>query len=259
MSLLPATNNYFAYRQQPVLNLTLVTPTQSRVYGAANPAYPFTASGLVNGDALAASVSGAYTVPAAVDVGSYAVSGAFTSPVGYLVAAAPGTLNVTPATLTYVATPASRNTRQPNPPFSGTVSGLINGDTLASAAPGTLGFTSSAGSSAPVGQYAIDGSGLTARNYVFQQDPANATALTITRAPALLATPSIMNDVSMPSSDLYGANYGSQRGCAGSGPLAGGGSVGATDMLALEWSRVRESPNLSNCIGMAQRYTCGDF
>ena len=258
MSLLPATNNYFVYRQQPVLNVVLTTPTQTRAYGAANPAFAFTASGLVNGDALANSLAGAYNVPAALDAGSYVVPGAFTSPVGYLVNAAPGTLNVTPGTLTYVADAASRPSGQPNPTFTGTVTGFISGDTLAGATTGALTFTSTAPRFTPTGQYAIDGSGLIAKNYVFQQAPGNQSALTVT-APLLLM-PSIINEVSMPSSDLYGANFGVQRACVGSGPLAsaaGGGD--ANDTLAMEWARVRETPNLSNCVGLAQRYSCGDF
>ncbi len=258
MSLLPAASNYFVYRQQPVLNVALTTPTQTRVYGTANAAFPFTASGLVNGDTLAASLAGAYTVPAATDVGTYAVAGAFTSPVGYLVNAAPGSINVTPATLTYVATPASRNSGQVNPPLTGTVTGLVNGDTLSGATTGALTFTSAAPVMAAAGSYAINGGGLAARNYVFQDAPSNLTALTVNAASILM--PSIANDVSMPSSDLYGANYGSQRACVGSGPLASASGAGdANDTLAMEWSRVRESPNLSNCIGLAQRYSCGDF
>ena len=192
------------------------------------------------------------------DVGSYAVAGAFTSPAGYLINAAPGTLQVTPATLTYTATPASRRAGSVNPAFGGTVTGLVNGDTLASAATGNLSFTSPTNPAVGAGLYPINGAGLTARNYVFQQALANATALEVTAA--LVMMPSIGREVSLASSDLYGKNYGTQRACVGSGPLAGGGGSGdANDTLAMEWARVRETPNLSNCIGLAQRYSCGDF
>lgn len=257
-NLLPATNNYFVYRQQPVIDVVLTTPNQTRVYGTANPAFPFTATGLINGDALAVSLVGAYAVPTAVNVSSYAVPGAFTSPVGYLVNAVPGTLNVTPATLTYVATPASRASGQVNPPLTGTVTGLVNGDTLAGATTGTLSFSSPAPLFAAAGQYPVNAGGLTASNYVFQHAPGNLTALTVSGV--VQSMPSISNEVSMPSSDLYGANFGLQRACVGSGPLAGPSGAGdANDSLAMEWSRVRETPNLSNCVGLAQRYRCGDF
>jgi filamentous hemagglutinin family protein len=256
--LLPATNNYFVYRQQPVLNVVLNTPAQTRPYGVANPVFPFTASGLVNGDSLAASLTGTYTVPTATNVGSYAVPGAFTSPVGYLVNAVPGTLTVTPMTLTFTADPASRPSNRPNPPLTGTLTGFVNGETAAGATTGTISFTSSAPLFATPGQYPINGAGLNATNYVFQQAAGNLTALTVTRASVLL--PSIISQVSMPSSDLYGANFGVQRSCVGSGPLSGASGAGdANDSLAMEWSRVRETPNLSNCVGLAQRYSCGDF
>jgi hypothetical protein len=74
------------------------------------------------------------------------------------------------------------------------------------------------------------------------------------------AGPGIALEVDLAGSDLYGRNFGNQRACAGSGPLSGPvNGANAEDMLATEWSRVRGTPNLSNCIGLAQRYSCGDF
>src|SRR5262249_48725346 len=67
-----------------------------------------------------------------------------------------------------------------NPAFSGTVIGFVNGEDLASATTGTPTFSSAATASSPVGDYAIDGSGLTTANYTFAQAAANATAVTIT-------------------------------------------------------------------------------
>jgi hypothetical protein len=65
--------------------------------------------------------------------------------------------------------------------FDGTVGGFKGSDTLTSATSGTLLFATTADSS-QIGAYAVDGSGLSANagNYVFAQDPANATALIIT-------------------------------------------------------------------------------
>jgi filamentous hemagglutinin family protein len=83
-------------------------------------------------------------------------------------------------TLTYTADPASRQYGDPNPAFSGTVAGLVNGDTAADAYAGTLAFTSPATPTSGIGSYAIDGSGLTSDvGYAFAQAPGNATALTI--------------------------------------------------------------------------------
>ena len=94
-----------------------------------------------------------------------------------------GTWTVDPATLTYVANPSSRYFGDANPTFSGTVTGFVNGETLATATTGSLLFTSSATPSSLVGLYPIDGSGLTAANYVFVQAASNATALTIATPP----------------------------------------------------------------------------
>jgi hypothetical protein len=168
-------------------------------------------------------------------------------------------LTINPATLTYVAMPTARLAGAPNPPLGGTVSGLVAGDTLASASTGTLGFSSPAGATSQPGQYAINGAGLSAANYLFEQSPANANALTV--APlAFEFTPSIFKDVTFASSNVYERNFGIQRLCAGVGPLSLASSVtDSNDLLAVEWSRVRGSPNLGNCIGIAQRYSCDNF
>jgi hypothetical protein len=72
--------------------------------------------------------------------------------------------------------------------------------------------------------------------------------------------PTIAKDITFESSNVYEKNFGSPRLCVGTGPL-GSGSAGAdsNDLLALEWSRVRVSPNLSNCLGLGQRNSCQDF
>ena len=90
--------------------------------------------------------------------------------------------DITPASLTYVATPERIAIDTPFPTFGGSVVGFVGGDTVASATTGTAVFETNAPDSSQVGAYAIDGSGLSANfgNYVFAQDPANATALIIT-------------------------------------------------------------------------------
>src|SRR5947207_1862471 len=71
------------------------------------------------------------------------------------------------------------------PLFSGTISGFVGIETLANATTGSLLFTSSATSNSNVGNYAINGSGLTANNgnYLFTQAVGNTTAFSITQAP----------------------------------------------------------------------------
>ena len=89
--------------------------------------------------------------------------------------------NITPATLIYTADAASRVFGAANPPFSGTVTGFVDGQNQDSATTGTLTFTTTASTTSPVGNYPIDGSGLTADNgdYTFVQAASNATALTV--------------------------------------------------------------------------------
>jgi filamentous hemagglutinin family protein len=169
--------------------LNYVANAANRIYGSANPAFSGTVTGLVNGDTLASATTGTLgfssSATASSPVGSYAIAGSGLSATNYVFAQAASNasaLTISPATLTYVANAASRPYDSVNPVFSGTVSGFVNGDTQASATSGTLIFTSSATETSPAGSYAIDGSGLTASNYVFAQAPSNASALTITPA-----------------------------------------------------------------------------
>ena len=88
---------------------------------------------------------------------------------------------ITPATLTYNATPNGMIYGGATPTLTGTVTGFVNGQTLADATTGTLSFTTTANAASNVGTYEIDGSGLTADNgnYVFVQAAGNASALTV--------------------------------------------------------------------------------
>jgi len=74
------------------------------------------------------------------------------------------------------------------PALTGTVQGLVGSDTLATATQGQLVFQTTATGQSEAGRYAIDGSGLTAQNYVFSQATSNATALAITVPPVELPT-----------------------------------------------------------------------
>ncbi len=192
----------------------------SRLYGAANPAFTGTQSGigLVNGDTVASVTSGTAVYTSAANagsnVGSYAVNGsgltansgnyAFTFVQGAGNATA---LSVTPAsaTITYTADPFSRLYGAANPAFTGTQSatGLVNGDTLTGVTSGTAVYGSTATSGSNVGSYAINGSGLSGNsgNYTFNfvQAASNATALSVTPASATITY------TADPFSRLYGA------------------------------------------------------
>jgi hypothetical protein len=132
--------------------------------------------------------SGGAGVLATVDGGPYAIVASAAQGSGlanYRITYADGRLSVTPATLTYVADPSTQFTGSSFPTFTGSVIGFVNGQTLTGATTGALKFTTTANAQSIPGNYAIDGSGLTANfgNYVFVQAPANATALTLNPAP----------------------------------------------------------------------------
>ena len=109
----------------------------------------------------------------------------------------------TPVTLTYTANLANRLYGAVNPVFSGTVTGFVANETLASATTGTALFDSTATTSSPVGSYPITGSGLTANfgNYAFTQAPGNATALTIN--PAQITAVPITGTLTGSTSKVY--------------------------------------------------------
>jgi filamentous hemagglutinin family protein len=154
---------------------------QTKIYGDADPlpyAYAITSGNLVTGDSL----SGALSRDAGENVGTYAITqNTLTAGSNYDLTFLTNAFAITPATLTYLATPVEIFQGVPFPPFTGTVQGFKGSDTLASATTGTPAFTTTAPNSNFPGTFPIDGSGLSANfgNYVFVQDPANATALVI--------------------------------------------------------------------------------
>jgi filamentous hemagglutinin family protein len=168
--------------------LTFTANTASRDYGDANPALSGGVTGFKNGQTAATFGGDTWTTTAGLtsNVGNYGITGGLTnaSPNYTVVQAAANTsaLTVNPATLTYAADAMSRITGAPNPVFTGTVTGFVNNETLATATTGALLFSSFADTSSPAGSYAVNGSGLAAVNYVFVQAAGNATALTVNQA-----------------------------------------------------------------------------
>jgi hypothetical protein len=134
------------------------------------------------------------------------------------------TADITPATLTETATPAHATVGQ-LPALSGSLSGFVAGDTQANATDGALVWSTNATTAATPGTYAIDGSGLTAANYVVVQAPGNATALTVTSAPLAtvgttdasgsvetsLTSANIATPYGVGSANEYGNNTGNAR------------------------------------------------
>ncbi len=155
-----------------------------------------------------------------VNVGTYAAGlGTYSSQFGYDIslttAANSGALTIVPATLTYVANAATAVAGATPTGFTGTVTGLLNGQTLAEVANGNLVWNTPAGAGSTPGSYAIEGSGLTAQNYLFVESLTNDKALTLTENPvianAMKATPTIYAAV-FNSADLTpGVNEAGER------------------------------------------------
>jgi len=242
--------------------LTYFANAFSRIYGSPNGALDGTVTGFRLSDTLANSTTGTLTfntsATQASNVGNYAIDGSGLSATNYVFVQAPGNstaLIIDPATLTYNANPFQRLVGTPNGLLGGSVTGFVNGDTLATATNGTLSFRSPAGTYSPIGTYGIFGTGLSATNYVFVQANGNATALLI--APQLdTYTLDVMRDE--PVTYVYDSNFGMVALCPAT-DLAAGSREQEGDTLARQWSRVRSRPNLANCISTKQKNSCGDF
>ncbi len=250
-------DNHFIYVQQPTAIVTL--DSLSREYGLANPAFTYTVSGAVLGDALANVASGAPGTTAGIgsDVGQYAILGNFTSNAGYRIQVLPGTLSITPATLLFTADVVMRYLGMANPQLGGTVAGFRNGDTLESVFGTAMAWNSPAGLLSPIGYYPITGSA-SAKNYVLVQAPSNATALRVIPPPAVDGRPVDLIHETV-DTYVYDRNLGTAPVCAINATLDDQPLASAGDALAAEWSKVRTRPNLTNCFESQRRNGCGDF
>jgi hypothetical protein len=90
----PPTDNHFIYAQQPTA--TVVVGNATRNFGAANPPFVYSVTGLILGDG-AGSVSGTPQTAAGPGSapGSYAIGGSFSSAAGYAINVVAGRLDVT--------------------------------------------------------------------------------------------------------------------------------------------------------------------
>jgi hypothetical protein len=129
-----------------------VTPADaSREYGAANPVFTGTISGLQNNDNITAAYSTAAT-PAS-PVGTYNIIATLNDPASkltnYNVTNNVGHLTISKASLTVKADDASRFYGAANPNFTGIITGIVNGDSI------TASYASSATLASSVGTYSI--------------------------------------------------------------------------------------------------------
>ncbi len=175
--------------------LVVSADSQSRSYGAPNPPLTGTVAGLQNGDNITAIFS--TLAEAGSAVGSYPITaGGFLDPGGklssYIVSTHDGALTITPAALVVSPNNQSRSYGAPNPPLTGTMAGLQNGDNI------TASFSTTAGISSPVGTYPITFSSLS--------DPGNLLVnySVSTNTGVLTVTPAVLFGQANTTSRLYG-------------------------------------------------------
>ncbi|MET3722572.1 MBG domain-containing protein [Sphingomonas trueperi] len=162
--------------------LTVTARDRTMVYGDGTPAltYDVGGAGLDNGDALSGAL--ATSAGATSPVGSYAIGqGTLAASANYALSFTGANLSVTPRSLTVNANDRSMVYGDGIPTLTYALggAGLVNGDTLAGA------LATSAGSTSPVGNYAIDQGTLTAgSNYALHFAGGNLSvtprALTVT-------------------------------------------------------------------------------
>src|SRR5262249_2455293 len=110
--------------------LTVTADDKWRSYGTGDPALSGTLTGIQNGDNITAS----YSTPADANssVGGFSILPSMNDPdsklSNYWVTINNGTLTVTPASLTVTAENATRGYGEPNPNFTATISGYVNGE-----------------------------------------------------------------------------------------------------------------------------------
>ena len=131
--------------------LTVAANNASRAYGATNPVFSGTITGIQNGDNITATYATTATVTS--PVGTYPITPTLVDAGGkltnYTVSSTNGTLSVTAAGLTVAANNASRAYGATNPVFSGTITGIQNGDNI------TATYATTATVTSPVGTYPI--------------------------------------------------------------------------------------------------------
>jgi filamentous hemagglutinin family protein len=159
--------------------LDVTADPQDRIYGATDPQLTFAASGLRLGDGLSLLSGGLVRAPGET-VGSYAIGiGTLSAGPNYAIRFAGAEFRIGPAPLTVTAANLSRLYGDPDPILGFAVSGLVLGDTAASALTGAL-------ARAPgeaVAAYAIGQGSLAALNYTISFV---GGTLSITPAPLLV-------------------------------------------------------------------------
>jgi len=167
-------------------------------------------------------------------------------------------------TLTVTADGATRFVGAPNPAFTFTASGLINGDTAAGALSGSETTTANAGS--PAGSYPINPNFASNVGYIVNELPGTLTVIPLPNSPQPIFDPIAHSGLqsvfgNQEQTFVYENNLQGTNICIGSNqPLFSTTTPGDNqDILAVEWKRVRSQPNLNSCMLINSQHGCGDF
>jgi hypothetical protein len=131
------------------------------------PPLNYTITGFVLGESqanLATPVVITTSATASSKVGSYSITESGATAVNYNVTFQNSTLTVTKAPLTITADNKIKKQGTPNPTFTATYSGFVNGDTVASLST-AVSFSTTANTLSPVGTYPITPKGANGANY----------------------------------------------------------------------------------------------
>ena len=154
---------------QAVLNI--IAQAKSKIYGDADPALTYTATGFKNGDTAATVLSGSLSRAAGQNVGSYAITQGSLVASNYAINYTGANLTITPATLSIIAAAKSKTYGDADPALTYTASGFKNGETSAII---TGSLNRNVGEN--VGVYAINKNTLSAgSNYTIAYTGANLT------------------------------------------------------------------------------------
>lgn len=159
--------------------LTIAAENKIKIYGAAIPVLTATYAGFVNGNTatvLTVQPKIITTATTASGVGSYPITASGAAAANYNIIYTPGVLTVNKATLTIAADNKNKVYGSANPVLTFSISGFVNGDTQAKLTTQPIASTT-ATTSAAIGNYPITVGGAAAANYTFTYVPG---VLTIT-------------------------------------------------------------------------------
>jgi len=201
--------------------LTITAQDKSKVYGAAVP--PLTAAyvGFANGDDssdldTAPSLSTTADITTGVGTRPILASGAFDP--NYTFIYVEGTMTITAASLVITADDKTRNEGEPNPVFTATFDGLVNGDSPASL-DSPAQFSTDADAASPGGTYVIEVFGAADLNYRITHLPGTLTVIGLPGAPSGLNATTTSSDVTLSWNPATAASsYLVRRGTSSGGP-----------------------------------------